>query len=161
MNGSQRTSDSLPRGSLKEQGKGSEMGEIDLFNYQQNLFERICSIRELELAFKAVKRNDGAPGVDGVTIEEFEQKLAEELSRLKKDIESWTYEPSPVRGVEIPKPGNHAGVRLLGIPTVRDRVLHAAIKAVLEPIFASVFSRHSYGGCAEDCADRERVGIRY
>jgi RNA-directed DNA polymerase len=120
------------------------MGNIDLFNYQQNLFERICSIQELELAFKAVKRNGGAPGVDGVTIEEFESRLPQELIQLKKDVESWNYQPSPVRRVEIDKPGG-AGVRLLGIPTVRDRVLHAAIKAVLEPIFEAVFSQHSYG----------------
>ncbi len=122
----------------------SEMSQVNLFNYQQNLFERICTIEALELAFKAAKRNGGAPGVDGVTLEEFESRLPEELSRLKKDLESWAYEPSPVRRVEIPKPGN-AGVRLLGIPTIRDRVLHGAIKAVLEPIFEEVFSNHSYG----------------
>lgn len=132
------------RGLTKEQSKGSEMGNIDLFNYKQDLFERICSIRELELAFKAVKRNGGAPGIDGVTIEEFEIRLSQELIQLKKDVESWNYQPNPVRRVEIPKPGN-AGVRLLGIPTIRDRVLHTAIKAVLEPIFEAVFSEHSYG----------------
>lgn len=120
------------------------MREVNLFNYQQNFFERICAIEELELAFKAVKRNGGAPGVDGVTIEGFESRLSEELSRLKKEIESWTYEPSPGRRVKIPKPGG-AGVRLLGIPTVRDRVVQAAMKAVLEPIFEPVFSEHSYG----------------
>jgi RNA-directed DNA polymerase len=120
------------------------MSEINLFNYQQNLFERICSLEELESAFTAVKRNGGAPGVDGVTIEQFESRFTQELSQLKKDLESWTYEPKPVRRVEIPKPGG-AGVRLLGIPTVRDRVLHVAIKAVIEPIFEAVFSEHSYG----------------
>jgi RNA-directed DNA polymerase len=129
---------------MKRRCERSEMSEINLFNYQQKLFERICSIEELELAFKAVKRNGGAPGVDGVTVEEFESRLSRELSQLKKDLESWTYEPSPVRRVEIPKPGG-AGVRLLGIPTTRDRVLHASIKAVLEPIFEEVFSDHSYG----------------
>jgi group II intron reverse transcriptase/maturase len=120
------------------------MSEINLFNYQQNLFERVCSIEELDIAFRAVKRNGGAPGVDGVTVNEFESRCKEELSQLKKDIESWTYEPSPVRRVEIPKPGG-AGIRLLGIPTVRDRVLHTAIKAVLEPLFDPLFSKNSYG----------------
>jgi group II intron reverse transcriptase/maturase len=119
------------------------MRNVDLFNYEQNLFERIYSIRELELAFKAVRSNGGAPGVDGVSINDFEIRLSEELIQLKKDVESWNYQPSPVRRVEIPKPGG--GVRLLGIPTVRDRVLHASIKAVLEPIFEAVFSDHSYG----------------
>src|SRR4051794_27574718 len=94
------------------------MSKINLFNYQQNLFERICSIEELKLAFKAVKRNGGAPGIDGVTVKEFESNLPEELGRLKKELESWTYEPCPVRGVEIPKQGG-IGVRLLGIPTTR------------------------------------------
>lgn len=121
------------------------MSEVDLFSYQQNLMERICSLEELGLAFQAVKRNGGAPGIDGVTVKEFEERLPQELSQLKKDLESWAYEPSPVRRVEIPKPGAGAGVRLLGIPTVRDRVLHTAIKAVLEPIFDPLFSEHSYG----------------
>ena len=120
------------------------MSEVDLFSYQQKLFERICSPDELASAFRAVKRNGGAPGVDGVTVKQFEERLKEELSQLKKDLESWTYEPKPVRRVEIPKPGG-SGVRMLGIPTVRDRVLHAAIKAVLEPIFDPGFSEHSYG----------------
>jgi group II intron reverse transcriptase/maturase len=120
------------------------MSEINLFNYQQNLFERICSLEELESAFLAVKRNGGTPGVDGVTIGQFESRLNQELRQLKKDIESWSYEPKPVRRVEIPKPGG-AGVRLLGIPTIRDRILHASIKSVIEPIFEAVFSEHSYG----------------
>lgn len=120
------------------------MKDVDLFSYQQKLFERICSNESLLDAFRTVKRNGGAPGVDGVTVEEFESRLPEELARLKKDIESWSYEPSPVRRVEIPKPGG-AGVRLLGIPTIRDRVLHSAIKAELEPIFDPLFSKNSYG----------------
>lgn len=120
------------------------MSNVNLFNYQQNLFERICSLEELGSAFQAVKRNGGAPGIDGVSIKEFESRLSQELTQLKKDLENWSYEPKPVRRVEIPKPGG-AGVRLLGIPTIRDRVLHAAIKAVIEPIFEPVFSGHSYG----------------
>jgi RNA-directed DNA polymerase len=120
------------------------MSKVDLFNYQLNLFERICSLEELERGFRDVKRNGGAPGIDGVTIEEFESRLPEELRRLKKDIESWTYEPSPVRRVEIPKSGG-SGMRKLGIPCVRDRVLHSALKAVLEPLLDPVFSKNSYG----------------
>jgi retron-type reverse transcriptase len=64
-----------------------------------------------------VKKNKGAPGVDGVTIAAFESRLDEELDRLKAELESWTYKPSPVRRVEIPKPGGK-GIRLLGVPTV-------------------------------------------
>ncbi len=91
-----------------------------------------------------MKKNKGSPGVDGVTIAEFESSLIEELSQLKEELESWTYRPSPVRRVEIPKPGGK-GIRLLGVPTVRDRVVHATLKALLEPIFEPLFSDHSYG----------------
>jgi group II intron reverse transcriptase/maturase len=91
-----------------------------------------------------VRKNKGSPGIDGVTIAEFESRLDEELGRLRVDLESWTYEPSPVRRVEIPKPGGK-GIRLLGVPTVRDRVVHATLKRLLEPIFEPLFSDHSYG----------------
>lgn len=124
--------------------KESEVSEINLFNHQLSLFERICSVEQLALSFKAVKSNGGAPGVDGVTVQEFAERLPQELSRLKKELESWIYKPSPVRRVEIPKPGG-AGIRLLGIPTVSDRVVHTAIKAVIEPILDPLFSKNSYG----------------
>jgi len=101
-------------------------------------------MERLRTGFRAVKKNKGSPGVDGVTIEEFGSRLSEELSQLKADLESWTYQPSPVRRVEIPKPGGK-GTRLLGVPTVRDRVVHATLKALLEPIFEPIFSDHSYG----------------
>ncbi|HYX37714.1 MAG TPA: hypothetical protein VE954_31825 [Oligoflexus sp.] len=70
------------------------------------------------MGFEAVKKNKGSPGIDGVTITEFGSRLKEELSQLKKDLESWTYEPKPVRRVEIPKPGKKGDTRGLGIPTV-------------------------------------------
>ena len=134
----------LEGGRRKGVTKRGEMSEVNLFNYQLDLFERICSLEGLKSAFRDVRRNGGAPGVDGITIEVFESRLTEELIRLKKDIESWHYEPSPVRRVEIPKSGG-TGVRKLGIPTVRDRVLHASMKAVLEPILDPTFSKSSYG----------------
>ena len=119
------------------------MSDVNLFNYRLSPFEKICSIDELEKAFKSVKRNGGASGVDGVTIEVFEKQISKELSQLKNDLESWSYKPKPVRQVEIPKP--NGGVRLLGIPTIRDRVLHASIRANLEPTFDPEFSNNSYG----------------
>ena len=85
-----------------------------------------------------------APGIDGVSIEDFEAHLDEELSQLQEELSDWTYQPSPVRRVEIPKPDGK-GVRLLGIPTVRDRVVHTTLKLLLEPIFDPHFSPNSYG----------------
>jgi RNA-directed DNA polymerase len=120
------------------------MRQRDLFIEGPRLFEELCTIERLEAGFRRAKKNKGSPGVDGVTIAEFESSLIEELSRLKEELESWTYKPSPGRRVEIPKPGGK-GIRLLGVPTVRDRVVHATLKALLEPIFEPVFSDHSYG----------------
>lgn len=121
----------------------SELSQINLFNYRLSLFERICSEDELMLAFKTVKANKGAPGVDGVTVEAFGNNLAQELIQLKQELESWTYKPKPVRSVEIPKPDG--GTRQLGVPSTRDRVVQASIKSVLEPIFDPQFSSSSYG----------------
>ena len=121
----------------------SEMRQRDLFIAEPSL-EALCTVERLERGFKAVRKNKGSPGIDGTTIAEFESRLAEELSQLKAELESWTYKPSPVRRVEIPKPGGK-GIRLLGVPTVRDRVVHATLKQLLEPVFEPLFSDHSYG----------------
>ncbi len=116
-----------------------------LFVDDRSLFDKLCDLHNLHAGFKAVKKNSGAPGVDGVTVEAYENRLDEELARLKKDLEGWSYKPSPVRRVEIPKPGKDAGVRLLGVPCIRDRVVHATLKVLLEPILDPTFSNHSYG----------------
>lgn len=117
----------------------------NLFVDERSLFEKLCDQRNLLAGFKAVKKNGGSPGIDGVTIEEFGSRLDEELAQLQKDIEGWSYKPEPVKRVEIPKPGKGAGVRLLGIPCVRDRVVHATLKLLLEPILDPTFSDNSYG----------------
>ena len=122
----------------------SEMRQRDLFTEKPSLFEDLCAIERLAAGFRRVRKNKGSPGIDGVTIAEFESRLAEELSQLKEELESWSYKPSPVRRVEIPKSGGK-GVRLLGVPTVRDRVVQATLKELLEPIFEPLFSDHSYG----------------
>ena len=125
------------------------MKDIQLkFNFedvdQRNLFEMILNIDNLRASFARVKRNKGAPGIDGITIEDYEQDLEKELNQLKHEVLSWLYIPTPVKRVEIPKP-NGKGTRNLGIPIVKDRVLHMAIKQVLEPILDPTFSRNSYG----------------
>jgi RNA-directed DNA polymerase len=114
------------------------------FQFQEDLFREICALDTLREAFKAVKRNKGAPGIDGITIDEYGKNLEENLIQLKTEVESWKYRPTPVRRVEIPKPGGK-GVRLLGVPIINDRVLHMAIKMVLEPILDPKFSGSSFG----------------
>lgn len=121
------------------------MGQLELFVDERGLFEKLCSIDYLEEGFKAVKRNQGSPGVDGVSIRAFGNRLDEELAQLKDELENWTYTPQPVKRVEIPKPGKGAGVRLLGIPCIKDRVVHATLKILLEPILDPQFSDNSYG----------------
>ncbi|OQK18074.1 group II intron reverse transcriptase/maturase [Methyloprofundus sedimenti] len=120
------------------------MNEHDLLIEEPRLFDQLCSTLYLGVAFKQVKKNKGKPGIDGITIADFETRLDEELSQLQEELANWTYQPSPVRRVEIAKPGGK-GVRLLGIPTVRDRVVQTTLKLLLEPVFDPHFSPHSYG----------------
>lgn len=111
----------------------------------RNLFELITNVKTLETAFESVRRNNGSPGVDNISVSDFDKVKSLELAALSEDLQKWRYKPLPVRRVEIPKPGKDAGVRLLGIPAVRDRIVQAAIKAVLEPIFDPLFSDRSFG----------------
>jgi|GEM_PF-1050039 len=122
----------------------SKMSDMSLLIEEPRLFDNLCSTLYLGVGFKLVKKNKGAAGIDGVSIEDFEANLDEELSQLQQELCNWTYQPSPVRRVEIPKPDGK-GVRLLGIPTVRDRVVQTTLKLLLEPIFEPCFSPHSYG----------------
>lgn len=114
------------------------------FEFETDLLEKICNMNTLRGAFKAVKRNKGAPGIDGITIEIYEANLEKNLNQLRNEVLNWTFKPTPVRRVEIPKPGGK-GIRLLGVPIIKDRVLHMAIKTVLEPILDPKFSNNSFG----------------
>lgn len=114
------------------------------FQFQTDLFEKISSLETLRESFKTVKRNKGAAGIDGTTIEKYAENLEENLNQLRTEILTWKYQPTPVKRVEIPKPGGK-GIRLLGIPIIKDRVLHMAIKMVLEQIIDRTFSENSFG----------------
>lgn len=106
-------------------------------------YEQLYSTNRLQKAFKVVKRNKGAAGIDRETVEEFEKNLEENLEKLSRELENWDYKPMPVRCVEIPKPSG--GTRQLGIPCIRDRVVQVALKEIIEPIFEPIFSTNSYG----------------
>jgi RNA-directed DNA polymerase len=109
-----------------------------------SLMDKVCSKANLLAAFESVARNKGSAGVDHKTIEMFEAALTENLDSLAQSLASGTYRPQPIKRVWIPKPGSNEK-RPLGIPTVRDRVVQAALRNVLEPIFEQVFAEHSYG----------------
>lgn len=107
------------------------------------LWEQVWERENLFAALERVERNAGAPGIDGMTVADLRVYLVTHWLEIRAALESGTYQPSPVRRVEIPKPDG--GVRLLGIPTVIDRLLQQAIAQVLTPIFERKFSPHSYG----------------
>ncbi len=107
------------------------------------IIEKMVRQSNLLEAYQRVKRNGGAPGIDGMTVAELGQCLDCLLSRAREQIVSGTYQPQPVKGVEIPKPGG--GMRKLGIPTVLDRVVQQAMLQVLTPIFDPQFSPWSFG----------------
>jgi len=108
------------------------------------LYDKVCREDILLHAYLLSRANAGASGVDGVTFGEIEASGVETwLAGLREDLVSKTYQPDPVRRVMIPKPGG--GERPLGIPTIRDRVVQAAAKIVLEPIFEADFEDGAYG----------------
>ena len=108
-----------------------------------DLLEKVLDRDNLNRAFKRVKANKGASGVDGMTVDEALPWLKEHGKELLDSIRNGKYKPSPVRRVEIPK--DNGGVRKLGIPTVIDRVIQQAIAQVLIPIYEPKFSDGSYG----------------
>ena len=112
-------------------------------NLAKELMTRIASPANLKAAFKAVKRNKGAPGIDKRTISEVESSINEIITELCTTLLDGTYRPSPVRGVEIPK--SNGQTRQLGIPTVVDRIVQQAISQILSPIFEPYFSDQSFG----------------
>jgi RNA-directed DNA polymerase len=109
-----------------------------------SLIDKVHPERTLRAAFSQVAANEGAAGVDHVTIAMFETHLDEELRRLSEQLRTDTYRPQAIRRHYIPKPGTKEK-RPLGIPTVRDRVVQTALRMVIEPIFEQEFAEQSYG----------------
>jgi RNA-directed DNA polymerase len=105
--------------------------------------EEVLRRENLMVACKRGVSNGGAGGVDGRTVDDLKHQIREDWPRIREQLTSGTYEPSPVRKVEIEKPGG--GVRVLGIPTVMDRMIQQALLQVLTPIFDPTFSEDSYG----------------
>jgi len=133
-----------------------------------SLIDKVYSKTNLEKAFKTVKSNKGAPGVDGETVDDFAANLNTNITKLHEELKTDTYEAQPVRRVYIDRPDGSK--RPLGIPTVRDRVVQQALRNVMEPIFEPEFHPSSYGyrptrSCHKAVAKAERFmnkyGLRY
>jgi RNA-directed DNA polymerase len=116
---------------------------MEPFNPDVHLLERVLSRENMQRAWKRVRANKGAPGTDGMTIEEFPEFARLNWDSIRESLLAGMYQPSPVRRVEIPK--DTGGTRPLGIPIVLDRLIQQAIAQVLVPIFDPGFSESSYG----------------
>lgn len=107
------------------------------------IMDQILKRENLKAAYLAVKANDGAPGVDGMSITELKEQVRKHWETLERKLRAGEYQPAAVRAVEIPKA--NGGKRTLGIPTVLDRLIQQAIHQVLSSVFEEGFSEHSYG----------------
>ena len=110
---------------------------------EETMMERILASENLAAAWKRVKANKGAPGIDGMTVKAFPAFCREHWPRIRQAIMEGTYSPASVRRVFIPKPDGSQ--RPLGVPTVLDRVIQQAVAQILNPVFEPDFSEHSYG----------------
>ncbi len=135
----QRREVKLPRADQRvEQSPAQDEGKSSA-----GLWVQIWANQNVARALERVERNGGAPGIDGMTVEELRPYLREHWLEIRAALDQQTYKPQPVRRTEIPKPDG--GVRLLGIPSVVDRFLQQAIAQMLTPLFEPIFSPHSYG----------------
>src|SRR5690348_12279269 len=135
------------------QGRKPEAAQVSGSNFpgskeqtgpkQPDLIERMLERGNLLKALQAVEANRGAAGVDGMEVEQLRKHLREHWAGIKEQILKGRYEPRPVRRVDIPKAGG--GTRMLGIPTVLDRLIQQAIHQILSPLWEEGFSAHSYG----------------
>lgn len=108
------------------------------------LMDKVLSPANLQASFAKVAKNDGAPGVDHVSVKDYAKRHDANMERLHRQLSDGTYHPRAIRRKMIPKPGSRE-MRPLGIPTVRDRIVQGALKHVLEPIFEKDFADQSYG----------------
>ena len=126
------------------QGSESDMAENELDNQEtKHMMEEILGKENLKAALKAVLRNKGAPGIDGMTVEELPEFLKANWTEIRNKLLEGKYKPQPVRRVEIPKPGG--GTRMLGVPTVLDRFLQQAVQQIFQQKWNDTFSDGSYG----------------
>lgn len=127
----------------RKKSQVTEVGQQERALGNCNLMQVICSTTNLREAYKRVKQNKGVAGIDQMAVNKFADWFKDEGENLIKSLQSGIYEPNAVKLVEIPKP--NGGTRMLGIPTVKDRIIQQAIAQVLSQIYEPLFSEHSYG----------------
>src|SRR6267143_915961 len=110
-----------------------------------SLIDKVYKRKNLEMAWESVHANRGSGGVDGQTLSGFAERLDQQLNRLQSELQRDSYQPQPVRQVQIPKAGKPGEYRMLGIPTIYDRVCQQALLNRLEPIFEPVFDEANFG----------------
>ena len=132
-----------PRGTSQRAEPSPAQDKGEPSEGEGRVWERVVGRQNLFKALKRVEGNGGAPGIDGMTVAEMRPYLKEHWQEIRAALDEGRYEPRPVRRVEIPKPDG--GVRLLGIPTVIDRLIQQAIAQVMTPMFEGGFSAQSYG----------------
>jgi RNA-directed DNA polymerase len=131
-----------PDGTHREQSAGAVQSNEDTSG-TESLMEQVVARQNMLAALGRVEQNDGAAGIDGMTVDELRAHLQSNWLHIKAGLLADTYKPQAVRRVEIPKPDG--GVRLLGIPSVTDRLIQQALLQVLTPIFDPTFSEFSFG----------------
>jgi RNA-directed DNA polymerase len=140
---------SAPTGEARQAGRE----DIELFSVVNEperpantyrIMEEVCERANLKEALRQVRSNKGSAGIDGMTVGELSAYLKQHWPAIREQLLNGTYEPKPVRRVEIPKPDG-GGVRKLGIPTVLDRFIQQAVMQVLQRRWDPTFSQHSYG----------------
>jgi len=117
----------------------------------ERLMEEVCQLENCKQALQRVKANKGSPGVDGMTVDELPDYLKQHELEIGEQLRNGTYQPQPVKRVEIPKPDG-GGVRKLGIPTVLDRFVQQAVLQVLQKRWDPTFSEHSQFPTGAQCA---------
>src|SRR5580704_8019289 len=139
---SARTGEAREAGRVETESSGMMNGTESPANTNR-LMEEVCERENLKEALRRVKANEGSAGVDGITVGGIIDYLKQHWPAIREQLLNGTYEPKPVRRVEIPKPDG--GVRKLGIPTVLDRLIQQAVMQVLQRQWDRTFSDHSYG----------------
>jgi RNA-directed DNA polymerase len=151
-----------PHNTKKPNGGVTMRRVMEQPNPNENLLERVLSRENVQKAWKRVKTNKGAPGIDNMSIDDFPEFAHTKWDCIRDSLMAGTYNPSPVKRVEIPKPTG--GTRPLGIPTVLDRLIQQAMYQVMMPIFDPDFSEFSYGfrpgRSAHDAVRKVREYIR-